>query len=383
MTLDRILAGEESFDAEQLETIDLNVNIGPQHPATHGVFRMVLVIDGEVVRDVVPHIGYMHRGAEKLSENMDYRQAIGYQDRTEYLAQFNAELTYIQAVEKLAGLQAPERAQYIRVILAELNRISSHFMFLGAFGTDLGIFGTSFVYAFREREHVLDLFEEVTGDRLMYAYFRPGGVAWDLPRNFKERAEWVCQQALIGADDMDKLLTDNEIFIARTRNVGRLSPEDAIDFGATGPVLRAAGVKFDLRKDEPYSIYDRFDWEIPVGTNGDSYDRYLVRLQEIRESVKIVRQALAQLPDGPIMPDRMPRLLRPAAGEVYMRCENPRGEYGIYLISKGTTQPYRLRIRSSCFCNLTALKHMTVGAYVADAVTVLGSLDIVLCEVDR
>jgi NADH-quinone oxidoreductase subunit D len=344
---------------------------------------MVLVIDGEVVHDVVPHIGYMHRGAEKLSENMDYRQAIGYQDRTEYLAQFNAELTYVQAVEKLANLQPPERAQYIRVILAELNRVSSHFMFLGAFGTDLGIFGTSFVYAFRERENVLDLFEEVTGDRLMYAYFRPGGVAWDLPHNFKERAEWVCKQALIGANDMDKLLTDNEIFIARTRGVGRLSPEDAIDFGATGPVLRATGVKFDLRKDEPYSIYDRFDWEIPVGSNGDSYDRYLVRLQEIRESVKIVRQALAQLPDGPIMPDRMPRLLRPAAGEVYMRCENPRGEYGVYIVSKGTTQPYRLRIRSSCFCNLTALKHMTVGSYVADSVTILGSLDIVLCEVDR
>jgi len=379
----REVLGNGSVIEDEFETIDLNVNIGPQHPATHGVFRMVLVIDGEVVHDVVPHIGYMHRGAEKLSEHMDYRQAIGYQDRTEYLAQFNAELTYIQAVEKLAGLEPPERSQYIRVILAELNRISSHFMFLGAFGTDLGIFGTSFVYAFRERENVLDLFEEVTGDRLMYAYFRPGGVAWDLPRNFKERAEWVCQQALIGANDMDRLLTDNEIFIARTRGIGKLSAEDAIDFGATGPVLRASGVKFDLRKDEPYSIYDRFDWDIPVGTNGDSYDRYLVRLQEIRESVKIVRQALAQIPDGPILPERMPRLLRPAAGEVYMRCENPRGEYGIYLVSKGTTQPYRLRIRSSCFCNLTALKHMTVGSYLADSVTILGSLDIVLCEVDR
>jgi NADH-quinone oxidoreductase subunit D len=379
----REVLGPQTHLEEEFETIDLNVNIGPQHPATHGVFRMVLLIDGEVVHDVVPHIGYMHRGAEKLSEHMDYRQAIGYQDRTEYLAQFNAELCYIQAVEKLAGLVPPERSQYIRVILAELNRISSHFMFLGAFGTDLGIFGTSFVYAFREREHCLDLFEEVTGDRLMYAYFRAGGVAWDLPRNFKERAEWVCQQALIGADDMDRLLTDNEIFIARTRGIGRLTAEEAIDFGATGPVLRASGVKFDLRKDEPYSIYDRFDWEIPVGTNGDSYDRYLVRLQEIRESVRIVRQALAQIPDGPILPERMPRLLRPAAGEVYMRCENPRGEYGIYLVSKGTTQPYRLRIRSSCFCNLTALKHMTVGAYVADSVTILGSLDIVLCEVDR
>ena len=367
----------------ELDTIDLNVNIGPQHPATHGVFRMVLVIDGEEVMDLIPHIGYMHRGAEKLSENMDYRQAIGYQDRTEYLAQFNAELCYVQAVEKLAGLVPPERAEYIRVILAELNRISSHFMFLGAFGTDLGIFGTAFTYAFRERENVLDLFEEVSGDRLMYAYFRPGGVAWDVPRNFKERAEWVCQQALIGANDLDKLLTDNEIFIMRTRGIGVLSAADAINYGATGPVLRASGVDHDLRRAEPYSIYDRFDFDIPIGTYGDSYDRYLVRLAEIRESVKIVRQALAQMPDGPILPERMPRLLRPAAGEVYMRCENPRGEYGIYLVSNGGTQPYRLRIRSSCFCNLSALKHMTVGHYVADAVTILGSIDIVLCEVDR
>jgi NADH-quinone oxidoreductase subunit D len=366
----------------ELDTIDVNVNIGPQHPATHGVFRMVLVIDGEEVVDLVPHIGYMHRGAEKLSENMDYRQAIGYQDRTEYLAQFNAELCYVQAVEKLAGLVPPERAEYIRVILAELNRISSHFMFLGAFGTDLGIFGTAFTYAFRERENVLDLFEEITGDRLMYAYFRPGGVAWDVPRDFKERVEWVCENALVGASDLDKLLTDNEIFIMRTRGVGILTREDAIDYGASGPVLRASAVEHDLRRAEPYSIYDRFDFDIPTGQNGDSYDRYLVRLAEIRESVKIVRQALAQMPEGPILPERMPRL-RPPEGEVYMRCENPRGEYGIYLVSNGGTQPYRLRIRSSCFCNLSALKLMTVGHYVADAVTILGSIDIVLCEVDR
>jgi NADH-quinone oxidoreductase subunit D len=343
---------------------------------------MVLVIDGEEVVDLIPHIGYMHRGAEKLSENMDYRQAIGYQDRTEYLAQFNAELCYVQAVEKLAGLVPPERSEYIRVILAELNRISSHFMFLGAFGTDLGIFGTAFTYAFRERENVLDLFEEITGDRLMYAYFRPGGVAWDVPRDFKERVEWVCENALVGAMDLDKLLTDNEIFIMRTRGIGLLSAADAINYGATGPVLRASGVDHDLRRAEPYSIYDRFDFNVPIGTHGDSYDRYLVRLAEIRESVKIVRQALAQMPEGPILPERMPRL-RPAAGEVYMRCENPRGEYGIYLVSNGGTQPYRLRIRSSCFCNLSALKHMTVGHYVADAVTILGSIDIVLCEVDR
>jgi NADH-quinone oxidoreductase subunit D len=367
----------------EFDTIDLNINIGPQHPATHGVFRMVLEVDGEVVTDLVPHIGYMHRGGEKLSENMDYRQAIGYQDRTEYLSQFNAELTYVLAVEKLAGLEVPERSQYLRVILAELNRISSHFMFLGAFGTDLGILGTAFIYAFREREHILDLFEEISGDRLMYAYFRPGGVAWDVPHDFKDRVRYVCEQALIGASDMDRLLTDNEVFISRTLGIGKLSAEACVNAGITGPMLRAAGVNYDLRRDEPYTIYDRFDFEIPLGRNGDCYDRYLVRLEEVRQSVKIVLQALDQLPDGPILPERMPRLLRPAAGEVYMHCEDPRGEYGVYLVSKGATQPYRLRMRSPSFCNLSALKEMTVGTYVADAVTILGSTDIVLCSVDR
>jgi NADH-quinone oxidoreductase subunit D len=376
------MAMDGVFERE-LDTIDLNINIGPQHPATHGVFRMVLQIDGEVVVDVVPHIGYMHRGGEKLSEHMDYRQAIGYQDRTEYLSQFNAEQNYCIAVEKLAGLVPPERAEYIRVILAELNRVSSHFMFLGAFGTDLGVFGTSFVYAFRERENILDLFEEVSGDRLMYAYFRPGGVAWDVPYNFKERVRWVCQQSLIGADDMDRLLTDNEIFIARTRGIGKLAAADAIDFGVSGPMLRASGVDYDLRRDDPYSIYDRFDFNIPIGTNGDSYDRFLVRLEEVRQSIRIVQQAVDQMPDGPILPERLPRALRPGPGEVYMRTEDPRGEYGLYIISRGQTQPYRVRIRSASFCNLSALKHMTIGSYVADAVTILGSTDIVLCSVDR
>ena len=374
---------EKTLDHE-FETIDLNINIGPQHPATHGVFRMVLTVDGEVVVDVTPHIGYMHRGAEKLSESLDYRQAIGFQDRTDYLGGFNCELCYVQAVEKLAGLEPPERAEYIRVILAEFNRITSHFMFLGAFGTDLGVFGTAFTYGFREREYIQDLFEEVSGDRLMYAYFRPGGVAWDVPANFKERVRSLTKGALVGVDDMDRLLTDNEIFIARTRNIGVLSLEDAIDYGVTGPMLRAAGMQHDLRRAEPYSIYDRFDFDIPVGRNGDSYDRYLVRLEEVRQSVRIIEQAVEQMPDdGPILPERLPRALRPAPGEVYMRCENPRGEYGIYLISRGGTRPYRLRIRGASFSNLAALRQMTIGHYIADAVTILGSTDIVLCEVDR
>ncbi|MDI6858158.1 MAG: NADH-quinone oxidoreductase subunit D [Dehalococcoidia bacterium] len=373
-----------AVDERELETLDINVNVGPQHPATHGVFRMVLTVSGEKVVDVVPHIGYMHRGAEKLSENMDYRQGIIYQDRTEYLAQFNAEQCYCMAIEKLGGFEVPERAEYIRVILTELNRITSHYMFVGAFATDIGVFGTAFTYAFRERENIQRLFEEITGDRMMYGYFRPGGVVWDVPENFKERVRWVCGQTRIGIDDIDRLLTRNEIFVARCRDIGRLSAEDAIDYGLSGPMLRAAGVPVDLRREEPYSIYDRFDFDIPIGTRGDSYDRYLVRMEEMRQSLRIVEQALEQMPDdGPIMPEKMPRRLRLPPGEVYMRTENPRGEYGIYLVSKGGEQPYRLKIRSSCFCNLTSLRQMVIGHYVADAVVILGSFDIVLGEVDR
>ncbi|MCJ7490936.1 MAG: NADH-quinone oxidoreductase subunit D [Dehalococcoidia bacterium] len=367
----------------ELETLDIHVNVGPQHPATHGVFRMVLTVSGEKVVDVVPHIGYMHRGAEKLSEGMDYRQALIYQDRTEYLAQFNAELCYCLAVEKLAGLEVPERAEYIRVILTELNRITSHYMFVGAFATDIGVYGTAFTYAFREREYIQEIFDAVSGDRMMYGYFRPGGVVWDVTDDFKDRVRWVCGQTRVGIDDIDRLLTKNEIFLTRCLDIGVISKEDAIDYGLSGPMLRACGLPFDLRRAEPYSIYDRFQFDIPTGTRGDVYDRYLVRMEEMRQSVRIVEQALEEMPDGPIMPEKAPRRLRLPPGEVYMRTENPRGEYGIYLVSKGGEKPYRLKIRSSCLSNLTALKQMVVGHYVADAVVILGSVDIVLGEVDR
>jgi NADH:ubiquinone oxidoreductase subunit D len=367
----------------ELETVELNINMGPQHPATHGVFRMVLTVDGERVMDLVPHIGYLHRGAEKLHEAMDYRQGIGFQDRTEYLAGFNAEFCYVMAIEKVAGLEVPERAEYVRVILAELNRVASHYMFMGAFATDIGVLGTAFTYGFREREYIQDLFEEVSGDRLMYGYFRPGGLAWDVPDNFRERVRWVCRQTRVGINDIDRLLTSNEVFVTRCRDIGVISPDEAIDWGLSGPVLRASGVKVDVRREEPYSIYDRFDFEIPVGVQGDSFDRYIVRLEEMRQSVRIIEQAVEQMPEGPILPEKMPRKLRVPEGEVYMRAENPRGEYGIYLVSKGGERPYRLKIRSPCYCNLMALKEMTVGHYVADAVVILGSIDIVLGEVDR
>ena len=368
---------------KDLETIDINVNVGPQHPATHGVFRMVLTVDGEQVVDVDPIIGYMHRGAEKLSENCDYRQALGYQDRTDYLAQFNTELCYVLAVEKLAGIEPPERADYIRVILAELNRIASHYMFMGAFGTDIGVFGTAFMYAFRDREIIQDLFEEVTGERMMYAYFRAGGVAWDVPNDFRERCREILSAVRRGIGDIDGLMTDNEVIIARCRGVSPVTPEDAINWGLTGPMLRATGLAHDVRRAEPYCIYDRFEFDIPTGVQGDVYDRYLVRLEEMRQSVRIVEQALEGMPEGPIMAEGLKRTLRLPEGEVYMRNETPRGEYGIYLISKGGDKPYRLKIRSPAFSNLSALRAMSIGSYVADTIITLGSIDIVLCEVDR
>ncbi|MDA0351713.1 MAG: NADH-quinone oxidoreductase subunit D [Chloroflexi bacterium] len=369
--------------AVEFETQDLLINVGPQHPSTHGVFRMVLEIDGEVVRDLVPYIGYLHRGAEKLCENNDFRQGIGYMDRTEYLAAHNAELSYVMAVEKLADIEVPERAQWIRMILCELNRISSHFMFLGAFGVDVGVFGTPFIYAWRERETIIDLFEEISGDRMMYAYFRAGGLAWEVPANFRERVGEVLKSARQGVKDFDGLLTENEIFLARTKNVGIISAEDAIEIGMSGPSLRASGVPLDLRKTEPYLYYDQIDFEVITAEGGDVFDRYWVRMQEILQSISIVEQCLERLEDGPIMPEKMPRMLRLPEGEVYIRTEAPRGEYGIYMVSKGGNKPYRLKVRSACLSNLQALKQMSVGQYVADAIIILGSIDIVLSEVDR
>ena len=305
----------------ELETLEVNVNVGPQHPATHGVFRMVLTVDGELVTDLDPVIGYMHRGNEKLPENCDYRQVIGYHDRTDYLAQFNTEHCFVEAVEKLTGIRPPERAEYIRVILAEMNRIASHLMFMGAFGTDIGLLGTSFMYAFRDRETIQDFFEEITGERMMYNYFRPGGVAWDLPEDFQERCRQVLSQITRGLQDQDGLMMGNEVVLARCRGLNPVSQEDAINWGLTGPMLRATGLKHDIRRAEPYSIYDRFEFEIPTGSQGDVYDRLAVRLEEMRQSARIVEQALDGMPEGPIMAEGMKRILRVPAGEIYMRVD--------------------------------------------------------------
>ncbi len=366
-----------------LDTVDINVNVGPQHPATHGVFRMLLQVDGEVVVDLDPIIGYMHRGNEKLPENCDFRQAIGYHDRTDYLAQFNTEHCFVMAVEKLGGIVPTERAEHIRVILTELNRVTSHLMFVGAFGTDIGLFGTSFMYAFRDRETIQGFFEEITGERMMYNYFRPGGVAWDVPENFKERCTEMVKVIRSGIKDLEGLMMGNEVVLARCRGLSPTSREQAINWGLSGPMLRACGIDHDIRRAEPYSIYDRFEFDIPVGVQGDVYDRLIVRLEEMKQSARIVEQALAALPEGPIMAEGMKRILRVPAGEIYMRVESPRGEYGVYLVSTGTEKPYRHKVRGASFCNISPLREMSIGHYVSDVITILGSTDIVLCEVDR
>ncbi len=366
---------------QSLDTVDMMLNMGPQHPSTHGVFRMVLTVDGENIVDVQPHIGYLHRGSEKLCEAEDYRQIVDLFDRLDYVSSFNNELPYVMAVEKLMGLEVPERAQYIRLIMCELNRIASHLLFYGAFGADCGAV-TPFLYGFREREQMQSLFESVSGARMMHGYFRVGGVFRDLPDDFNQRLDSLLPMLEKGITECEALLSKNELFLERTLGVGVIDAETAIDFGVTGPNLRASGSTYDLRKDDPYLMYPDFDFNVPIGASGDCFDRYMVRMEEMWESLKIVKQAVARIPQGPIMA-KTPRTLRPPKGDVYVRTENPRGEMGVYLVSDGKDKPHRIKMRTPSFCNLVALRHMLIGSYVADAVVILGSIDIVLGDVDR
>lgn len=373
----------DHVDTEGFHTVDMTINVGPQHPATHGVFRMLLTVDGELVTACRPYIGYLHRGLEKLSELNDYRQAMGFWDRTDYLAGLLCEQAYCMAVEKLADIEVPERAEYIRVMLSELSRINSHLMFLGAFGADVGSFGTSFTYAWRERERIYDLIEEVSGDRMFPTYCRPGGVTMDLPENFEKRCREVLGHIYQGIDDLDGLLTGNEIFVERCRALSPLTTERAINLGVTGPVLRSTGLAWDLRKAEPYSVYPHLKFDIPVGLRGDVFDRYMVRLAEMYQSARIVEQCLERLPGGPFLNPNLPKNLRIDDAEAYVRIEGTKGEYGVYALAKGGNKAYRMKLRSPSFCNLSALSEMVVGHYVADAIIILGSLDIVLGEVDK
>ena len=364
------------------EPVEMLLNMGPQHPSTHGVFRMVLWVDGEKVTDVEPHIGYLHRGSEKLCEGEQYHQVITLFDRMDYLANFNNELVYCAAVEKLMGLTVPERAEYVRVILCELNRIASHLLFVATMGLDAGAMTPSMI-CFRGRERIQSLFEAVSGARMMHNYFRIGGLKEDLPDNFEQMVGELMPLLQADIEEADKLLTFNEIFLARLKGVAAISVEDALDFGLTGPCLRACGVDYDLRKADPYSVYDRFEFNVPTGLDGDCWDRHFVRVQEMYESMKIGEQALKQMPKGNVTSSLGRRLPRPPKGEVYVRAENPRGEIGVYLVSDGTDKPYRLKVRPPSFCNLSAIKHLLKDTWIADTVVVLGSLDIVLGEVDR
>ena len=363
------------------ETVDMMLNMGPQHPATHGVFRMVLTVDGERVADVTPHIGYLHRGSEKLAENESYGQVVTLFDRLDYVSNLNNELIFCRAAERLMAVEPPERAQYIRTILAELNRLASHLLFLGTYAIDLGGM-TPIMYGFRERERIQNLFESVTGARMMHNFIRIGGVKEDVPPGFAPRVRALLDDVERGVDEIDRLLTCNEVFLARTRGVGVIDAPTAVSCGLTGPSLRASGVAYDVRKDYPYEAYPYLSYKVPIGENGDCWDRYYMRVLECRESASMVRQCLDQMEDGPVTA-QMRRIARPPKGEVYAHGENPRGDIGVFLVSDGTDKPYRVKVRAPSFCNLVALRPMMRNAYIADAVAILGSLDIVLGEVDR
>jgi NADH:ubiquinone oxidoreductase subunit D len=361
---------------------ELTLNMGPQHPSTHGVFRLILQLEGETVMGAKAVMGYLHRSTEKLGEARTWVQGVTLTDRMDYLAPMSNNLAYALAIEKLAGFEIPERAEYIRVIVVELNRIASHLVAVGTFGADVGTWFTPLIYTFREREEILDMFAMCAGVRMNPSYIRPGGVARDVTPEFVERARRFVAKMPRKIDEYESLLTDSEIFRARTEGIGQLPPQMAKAYSVTGPILRASGVAYDVRRAEPYGIYDRFDFNVPVRYNGDAYDRYMIRISEMRESVKIVQQALDGLPEGEIRA-RMGKVLRPPKGSAYARIEAPKGELGFYIVSDGSITPYRYKVRAPSFINLTALSEITVGHKVADAVVILGSFDIVMGEVDR
>ncbi|MBF0582777.1 MAG: NADH-quinone oxidoreductase subunit D [Magnetococcales bacterium] len=392
--------------AEQTEFQNYTVNFGPQHPAAHGVLRLLLDLDGEVVVRADPHIGFLHRGTEKLLEHKTYLQGLPYFDRLDYMSMISEEHSWVLAVERMLGITPPERAQYIRVIFSELTRILNHLLFLAAHGLDVGAM-TMFIYAFREREEIIDMYEAVSGARIHAAYFRPGGVAKDFPEGLAERIQGFVDSFPSKIDEYETLLTGNRIWKQRLVDIGVVSAAEALDMGFTGPMLRGSGVAWDLRKAEPYDAYDRLEFDIPVGKNGDSYDRYLVRVHELRQSTRIIQQCLQQMQPGPVryedykistpyrkeMKQGMESLIHHfklfsegftvPAGEVYAATESPKGELGVYLISQGGNKPYRVKIRAAGYNHLQAVKRMALGHMLADVTTLVGSIDIVFGEIDR
>ena len=377
---------DTSLDKSIVDIDEMVLNMGPQHPSTHGVLRLKIHTDGEVVSKIEPIIGYLHRCFEKHCENLPYEQIVPFTDRCDYLASMHMDHAYSIAVEKLLDIELPERVEYIRVIIAELQRIASHLVAIGTFGLDVGAI-TPFTWTIRDRERVLDLFEALCGARLLYNYIWPGGVSHDLSPKFIQRTEEFLDYFETQIFEYNELLTGNKIFVERTADVGVMPADVAVNFGVTGPSLRGSGVDYDLRKTQPYSIYDKFDFNVPVGegkmgTVGDSWDRYWVRMVEMQESIKIIRQAMASLPDGDVHA-AMPKKIRPKKGEVYSRYESARGDVGIYIQSNGKNVPLRLKMRSPAFCNLSVLGEIAEGWMISDVITILGSLDIVLGEIDR
>ncbi|HEX2369888.1 MAG TPA: NADH-quinone oxidoreductase subunit D 1 [Acidimicrobiia bacterium] len=378
----------------ELETPDMTLNIGPQHPSTHGVLRLVAKVDGERVRDVQPVVGYMHRGYEKISEVRTYPQITALINRIDWVSGYANEVPFIVAAERLMGLEVPERAQYIRLILTEMARMSSHLVFMASYPLELGA-ATPLFFALRDRERILDLIESVTGGRFHPNFNRIGGVkpAYgagpttkkdipDLPKGFFDETRRAIDKVLSSCDELESLVAGNEIFLARTKGVGLIPPDIAASFGVSGPNMRASGVAFDLRKNQDYLPYDRFDFEIPVGSNGDCWDRWWVRLEEIRQSSRIIQQAIDGIPSGPLQA-KVPRIIKVPAGQAYVRAENPKGEMGYYLVSLGGLGPYRLKIRSASFSNLSIIPWLMEGALIPDIIAILGSLDFVLGDVDR
>ena len=365
-----------------IRTEPVTINLGPQHPSTHGVFRLRVTFDGEVVLDVEPVLGYMHRGTEKLAESRSYVQIITLTDRMDWVSSMSNNLAFVRSVEKLAGIEVPERGMYLRVISAELQRIASHLMATGFLLNDLGAFATPLMYCYRERERILDLFEMLCGARITLTYMRPGGVFDDAPADFWPALDVFLRDMPGYIDELEGLITDNEVVLVRTRGVGVLSPEQAIDSSASGPVLRASGVEWDLRKADPYEVYDRLEFDVPIGATGDTFDRYLVRIKEMRESVGIALQCVEQIQDGPVRTS-VPYFVRAPEGDAYAAVEGPKGELGFYLVSDNGISPYRCKIRAPSLMNLTALRDMLVGWKMGDLITIFGSIDVVLGEVDR
>jgi NADH-quinone oxidoreductase subunit D len=369
-----------------IKTEEMVLNMGPQHPSTHGVLRLELVLEGELIKDVIPHIGYLHRCFEKHAEVMTYPQVIPYTDRMDYLASMYNEFGYVVAMERLMEIEVPERVEYIRVIMGELQRIASHLVALGTYGADIGAF-TPFLFCFRDREKILNLFEITCGARLLYNYMWVGGLSHDIHPDFIRLTKDFINEFRPNLKELNDLLTFNQIFIDRTANVGTLPPETAINYGVTGPNLRASGVNWDLRRNDPYSIYNKFDFEIPIGkgekgTVGDCWDRYYMRVLEMFESLKIIEQAIDSIPEGDVT-SAIPKRVKPPAGQIYSRVENPRGELGYFIISDGSVNPFRVKVRAPSFVNMEVFGHLCKDHLVADVVAILGSIDIVLGEIDR